>query len=76
MVACADAGAYLISPFVGRFTDWHMKVEGVTDYPQESDQGVLSFRNVDQIKSLAGCDNLTIAPKLLEELPSDTVELP
>jgi transaldolase len=30
-----------------------------------------SFRNTDQIKALAGCDNLTIAPKLLEELALD-----
>lgn len=27
-----------------------------------------SFRNTDQIKALAGCDNLTISPKLLDEL--------
>jgi transaldolase len=27
-----------------------------------------SFRNSDEIKELAGCDLLTIAPKLLEEL--------
>jgi transaldolase len=27
-----------------------------------------SFRNTDEIKELAGCDLLTIAPKLLEEL--------
>jgi len=27
-----------------------------------------SFRNVGQIKALAGCDNLTISPKLLDEL--------
>lgn len=29
-----------------------------------------SFRNVEEIKELAGCDLLTIAPKLLEELDS------
>jgi transaldolase len=29
-----------------------------------------SFRNTDEIKELAGCDLLTIAPKLLEELAS------
>ena len=29
-----------------------------------------SFRNTDEIKHLAGCDLLTIAPKLLEELQS------
>lgn len=27
-----------------------------------------SFRNVGEIQQLAGCDNLTISPKLLEEL--------
>ncbi|PWN44973.1 transaldolase [Ceraceosorus guamensis] len=30
-----------------------------------------SFRNVGEIKELAGCDFLTIAPKLLEELKND-----
>lgn len=29
-----------------------------------------SFRNTDQILGLAGCDLLTISPKLLEELES------
>lgn len=31
-----------------------------------------SFRNTDQIKALAGCDNLTISPKLLDELTKST----
>lgn len=31
-----------------------------------------SFRNVDQIKALSGCDNLTISPKLLDELAKST----
>jgi len=35
-----------------------------------------SFRNVGEIKSLAGCDFLTIAPKLLEELKNSTDEVP
>jgi transaldolase len=30
-----------------------------------------SFRNVGEIVALAGCDRLTIAPSLLEELKSD-----
>ena len=34
-----------------------------------------SFRNVGEIKSLAGCDLLTIAPKLLEELDATEGEL-
>ena len=35
-----------------------------------------SFRNVDEIKEIAGCDLLTISPKLLEELNSTESELP
>jgi transaldolase len=35
-----------------------------------------SFRNTGEIKELAGCDLLTIAPKLLGELEADTAELP
>src|SRR6202042_711141 len=34
-----------------------------------------SFRNTGEIKELAGCDLLTIAPKLLAELETDTSEL-
>ncbi len=34
-----------------------------------------SFRNVDEIKELAGCDLLTIAPKFLEELNKEEGEL-
>ena len=35
-----------------------------------------SFRNIDEIKELAGCDLLTISPKLLNELDNDYCELP
>ena len=87
-MACADAGVFLISPFVGRITDWYAKAEDKT-YTGEDDPGVqsvraiyaayksrgietavmgASFRNVSQIQALAGCDRLTISPKLLDEL--------
>ncbi|NRB00366.1 MAG: transaldolase [Rhodobacteraceae bacterium] len=96
-VACADAGSYLISPFVGRITDWYKKADGVDSYAPDEDPGVksvrsiynyykangintvvmgASFRNTDQIKALAGCDNLTISPKLLTELENDQGDLP
>ncbi|WP_193143007.1 transaldolase [Meridianimarinicoccus sp. MJW13] len=96
-VACADAGAFLISPFVGRITDWYKAAEGVEGYAPDEDPGVksvrkiydyyksngiatvvmgASFRNAGQIKALAGCDNLTIAPALLDELSRDEAELP
>ncbi|RSH90540.1 sedoheptulose-7-phosphate:D-glyceraldehyde-3- phosphate transaldolase [Saitozyma podzolica] len=35
-----------------------------------------SFRNTGEIKALAGCDFLTIAPKLLEELKNSTEPVP
>ncbi len=43
--ACADAGVYLISPFVGRITDWHSKASGKT-YGPEEDPGVQSVRRI------------------------------
>ncbi|CAG0910823.1 unnamed protein product, partial [Cyprideis torosa] len=43
--ACADAGAFLISPFVGRITDWYSKSTGET-YTSENDPGVLSVRRI------------------------------
>ena len=42
--ACADAGVYLISPFVGRIMDWYKAKTGTT-YTAETDPGVLSVRN-------------------------------
>lgn len=95
-VACADAKATLISPFVGRILDWYKKDTG-KDYEGAEDPGVqsvteiyhyykkfgiktvvmgASFRNVGEIKELAGCDLLTIAPKLLEELQKTEGDLP
>lgn len=43
--ACAQAGAFLISPFVGRILDWHVKAEGRSFAPEE-DPGVLSVRRI------------------------------
>jgi transaldolase len=94
--ACADAGVYLISPFVGRILDWYKAHTGRDSYPAEEDPGVqsvtrifnyykthgyktivmgASFRNKGEILELAGCDQLTISPQLLEELRSDEGEL-
>lgn len=44
-VACGDAGVFLISPFVGRILDWHVKNDGRTFTPEE-DPGVLSVRGI------------------------------
>lgn len=95
--ACAEAGVFLISPFVGRITDWHSKAQGGRSFAPDEDPGVLSvrsiyrdyksrgiktvvmgasFRNIGQIKALAGCDRLTIAPQLMTELAADSTALP
>ncbi len=44
-IACADAGVFLISPFVGRITDWYGKSLGRTFTPDE-DPGVQSVRDI------------------------------
>ena len=43
--ACADAGVFLISPFVGRILDWHVKAGG-GPYTAETDPGVASVRSI------------------------------
>jgi transaldolase len=43
--ACADAGVFLISPFVGRILDWHVKAGG-GPYTAHTDPGVVSVRAI------------------------------
>ena len=90
--AAADAGAFLISPFVGRILDWYKANTGLSDYAPVDDPGVqsvtriynyykqagyktivmgASFRNIEEITELAGCDRLTISPQLLSALGED-----
>lgn len=90
-IASAEAGAFLISPFVGRILDWHQNKSGspislqddpgvrsVMDiYSYYKERGIktivmgASFRSAGQIEALAGCDRLTIAPALLDQLAQD-----
>jgi transaldolase len=46
-VACADAGVFLISPFVGRIFDWHV-ARGEGPETPATDPGVLSVRQIYQ----------------------------
>jgi transaldolase len=43
--ACADAGVFLISPFVGRIYDWYKKAEG-RDFIGNEDPGVQSVSRI------------------------------
>ncbi len=45
-IACAEAHATLISPFVGRILDWYKKSENVASYPPEKDPGVVSVTKI------------------------------
>lgn len=94
-MVCAEANTKLISPFVGRISDWYSKHTGQT-YTAQNDPGVISvkniytyfhqfgyeteimgasFRNIEQIIALAGCDLLTINPKLLSELAASNATI-
>lgn len=45
-IACAEAGATLISPFVGRILDWYKQDTGKDSYPAAEDPGVLSVTTI------------------------------
>lgn len=45
-ISCAQAGATLISPFVGRILDWYKKAEGKDSYPSHEDPGVVSVTGI------------------------------
>jgi transaldolase len=45
-VACAEAGVYLISPFVGRILDWYKASSGKIDYLPSEDPGVQSVTRI------------------------------
>jgi transaldolase len=44
--AAADAGAFLISPFVGRILDWHKANGGKSEYLPHEDPGVVSVQTI------------------------------
>lgn len=91
MLACHYAHVTLISPFVGRLSEWAQKnapqatdagvdsVHTMLDLKQELDSPLqimaASFRTTAQICSVAGCDFITIAPKLLEALTKSNLSI-
>lgn len=42
----ADVKATLVSPFVGRITDWFKKAKGVAEYAPRDDPGVQSVTEI------------------------------
>ncbi|MBT2785383.1 MULTISPECIES: transaldolase [unclassified Halomonas] len=57
--ACFDAGVFLISPFVGRVTDWYKKETG-NDYTPENDPGVQFVQGVCQRANQGGYETVVM----------------
>jgi transaldolase len=57
--ACADAGVYLISPFVGRILDWYKAKTG-QDYSASTDPGVLSVQRIYAYYKANGYDTVVM----------------
>ena len=58
--ACADAGAYLISPFVGRILDWYKKQNPEADFTGENDPGVQSVTRIYNYYKASGYDTVVM----------------
>lgn len=57
--ACADAGVFLISPFVGRIYDWYKKAEG-RDFVGSEDPGVQSVTRIYDYYKSNGYDTVVM----------------
>ncbi|EMP55800.1 transaldolase B [Marinobacter santoriniensis NKSG1] len=58
--ACAQAGAFLISPFVGRILDWHLASSGRDHFPAAEDPGVQSVTRIYQYYKANGFDTVVM----------------
>jgi len=53
-LACAQVGATLISPFVGRIYDWHLKKESLAHFQAEHDPGIRAVKEIQKHFRLHG----------------------
>lgn len=58
--ACAEAGVFLISPFVGRIYDWYQKNQPQAVYHAEEDPGVKSVQAIYQYYKSHGYDTIVM----------------
>lgn len=58
--ACADAGIYLISPFVGRILDWHKQRQPEADFSFDKDPGVQSVSRIYRYYKAHGYDTVVM----------------
>lgn len=58
--ACAEAGAYLISPFVGRILDWYKANGDKKDFAPNEDPGVVSVTEIYEYYKQHGYDTVVM----------------
>lgn len=58
--ACAEAGVFLISPFVGRILDWYKKSTGKDSYAPAEDPGVQSVTRIYNYYKQHGYDTVVM----------------
>ncbi|MFS2221646.1 transaldolase [Pantoea sp. B65] len=58
--ACADAGVYLISPFVGRIYDWYKASQPQTEFTADNDPGVVSVKKIWQFYKMHGYNTVVM----------------
>lgn len=58
--AAAEAGVFLISPFVGRILDWHLAARGVDSVPADEDPGVESVTRIYNYYKRHGYDTVVM----------------
>jgi len=59
-VAAAEAGAFLISPFVGRILDWYKAHTGKPSYEPYEDPGVLSVSKIYEFYKRSGHETIVM----------------
>ncbi|KRF01950.1 transaldolase [Frateuria sp. Soil773] len=59
-VACAEAGVFLISPFVGRIMDWYVANTDTKQYAPDDDPGVRSVRRIYDYYKRHGYDTVVM----------------
>jgi len=58
--ACAEAGVFLISPFVGRILDWYKANGGQKEYASHEDPGVVSVTEIYKYYKEHGYDTVVM----------------
>ncbi|MFT8209659.1 MAG: transaldolase [Symbiopectobacterium sp.] len=58
--ACAEAGVFLISPFVGRILDWYKANTDKKDYAPQEDPGVISVTEIYQYYKAHGYETVVM----------------